>query len=147
VAHAALLAEDPATARLALDRLVRTGAHGRAVDVDRLAIAAGLAALDGQRSQAIAGYRAAIAGWRDLGLPWDEALTSIEFVRFIGPDEPEAIAAADAARAILERLEAVMVLRTLDASIELGRARSASSAAAGALERRASADEVARTSG
>ena len=121
VAHAALLAQDPSTARLALDRLVQTGAHGRAVDVDRMAIAAGLAALDGERSEAIAGYRAAIAGWRDLGLPWDEAVTSIGFVRFLGPDEPEARAAADAARTILERLGAAKVLAILDASIELGR--------------------------
>ena len=110
VAHSALLANDPATAQLALDRLVKTGAHGRAVDVDRLAIGAGLAALDGRTAEAIAGYRAAIAGWRDLGLPWDEALTSIEFVRFIGPSEPDAQAAADAARVILERLRAARVI-------------------------------------
>jgi class 3 adenylate cyclase/tetratricopeptide (TPR) repeat protein len=123
VGHTALLAGDGPTARLALERLVQTGAHGRALDVDRTAIGAGLAALEGRRGEAVAGYRSAITGWRDLGLPWDEALTSIEFVRFIGPDEAEAMSAADAARAILERLEAVRVLDILDASIEVGRAR------------------------
>ena len=86
----ALLAGDPATAGLALDRLIATGAHGRALDVDRTAIQAGLAALEGRRADAIAGYRSAIAGWRDLGLPWDEAITSIEFVRLLGSDEPVA---------------------------------------------------------
>ncbi|HEV7605337.1 MAG TPA: adenylate/guanylate cyclase domain-containing protein [Candidatus Limnocylindrales bacterium] len=122
VAHAALLAGDPATARLAVERLARTGAQGKAIDVDRTAIAAGLAALEGRNGEAVAGYRSAIAGWRDLGLPWDEAVTSIEFVRLIGPDEPEALAAADAARVILEGLGATRVLDILDASIEVGRA-------------------------
>jgi hypothetical protein len=103
--------------------LARTGAQGKAIDVDRTAIAAGLAALEGRRDDAVAGYRAALAGWRDLGLPWDEVVTSIEFVRFLGPDEPEAAAAADAARVILERLEAVRILAILDESVELGRAR------------------------
>src|ERR1700693_5127172 len=85
----------------------RTGAQGGAIDLDRMAIAAGLSALEGRRGEAIAGYRAAIAGWRDLGLPWDEAVTSIEFVRFIGPDEPDARAAAESARMILENLGAI----------------------------------------
>ena len=122
VAHMALLAGDPSLARRALERLAQTSAQGKAIDVDRTAIAAGLAALEGRHGEALAGYRAAIAGWRDLGLPWDEAVTSIEFVRFLGPDEPEASAAADAARSILERLEASRVLDILDASIELGHA-------------------------
>ena len=119
-AHAALLAGDTAGARTALERLVATGAHGRALDVDRGAIQAGLAALAGRRSEAIAGYRAAIAGWRDLGLPWDEALTSIEFVRLIGVEDPEARAASEAARVILDGLGAVRVLAILDESLERG---------------------------
>ena len=44
-------------------------------------------------------------------------------MRFLGPDEPEAAAAADAARVILERLEAVRILAILDESVELGHAR------------------------
>ena len=74
----ALLARDATHARLALERMVATGAHGRAIDMDRTAIRAGLAALDGSTQEAIAGFRAAIAGWRDLGLPWDEAMTSLD---------------------------------------------------------------------
>ncbi len=113
-ARMALLDGDAASARLALERLAATGAHGRALDVDRAGIEAGLAALEGRRAEAIAGYRTAIAGWRDLGLPWDEALTSIEFVRLIGVDDPDARAAAGSARAILEDLGAVRVLDLLD---------------------------------
>ena len=74
----ALLARDAAHARLALERMVATGAQGRAIDMDRTAIRAGLAALDGSTQEAVAGFRAAIAGWRDLGLPWDEAMTSLD---------------------------------------------------------------------
>ena len=140
-AHAALLAGDPALARRALERLTRTAAQGKAIDVDRTAIGAGLAALEGRRGEAVAGYRAAIAGWRDLGLPWDEAVTSIEFVRFLGPDEPEAAAAAEAARTILERLEAVRILAILDQSIELGRARAGGAPKTESAGRGASADE------
>ena len=80
----ALLARDATHARLALERMVATGAHGRAIDMDKTAIRAGLAALDGSTQEAIAGFRAAIAGWRDLGLPWDEAMTSLIFVRLSG---------------------------------------------------------------
>ena len=116
----ALLDGDAATARLALDRLSATGAHGRALDVDRTAIQAGLAALEGRPAEAIAGYRAAIAGWRDLGLPWDEALTSIAFVRLVGADDPDARAAGDSARSILEGLGAVRVLDILDETLHGG---------------------------
>ncbi len=144
VGHTAILAGDAMTARLALDRLDATGAHGRALDLDRAAIGAGIAALEERRGEAVAGYRSAIAGWRDLGLPWDEALTSIEFVRVVGPDEPEAMAAADSARAILEGLGAARVLAILDASIEVGRTRGSSATPATPGARAAEAAETAR---
>ncbi len=130
-AHAALLARDPASASLALDRLVATGAHGRALDLDRTAIRAGLAVLEGRLADAMAGYRAAIAGWKDLGLPWDEALTSIEFVRLVGVGEPEARAASESARVILEGLGAVRALEILDASMGRSDDRGGSAGAVG----------------
>jgi hypothetical protein len=116
-AHAAILAGDRATATQALEQLDATGAHGRAVETDRTAIHAGLAALDGRTAAAVSGYRAALAGWRDLGLPWDEAITSLLFVRLVGAQDPEARAAARSARTILEKLRAVRILSMIDASI------------------------------
>jgi class 3 adenylate cyclase/tetratricopeptide (TPR) repeat protein len=113
----ALFARDAALARVALDRMVATGAHGRAIDLDKAAVRAGLAALDGSTGEAIAGFRATIAGWRDLGVPWDEALSSILFVRLVGTGSPDARAAADSARTILEGLGARRVLDILDDSI------------------------------
>ena len=83
-AHAAILAGDRAGATQALERLDATGAHGRALEVDRTAIRAGLAAWMEGPAEAVAGYRAALAGWRELGLPWDEAITSLAFVRLVG---------------------------------------------------------------
>jgi hypothetical protein len=116
-AHAAILARDAATANLALEQLDATGAHGRAIDVTRTAIGAGLAALDGRTADAVAGYRTAVAGWQDLGLPWDVAMTSLEFVRLVGAQDPDARAAAESAREILERLRAVRILAMLDDAV------------------------------
>jgi class 3 adenylate cyclase/tetratricopeptide (TPR) repeat protein len=118
VAHAALLAKDGELARTALERLSEVGARGRAIEVDRTAIDAGLAALSGETGKAVSGYRLAITGWRDLGLVWDEALTSLVFVSLVGPADPQAQAAADSAREILERLGAARVIDLLDAAIE-----------------------------
>ena len=115
-----LLAGTVKTANLALERLVATGAHGRALDIDRQSIRAGIAALEGRSAEANAGYVAAIAGWRELGLPWDEALTEVVAGRVLGTDHPEIAAAADAARAILSSLGAVRMLAILDAAIAAG---------------------------
>ncbi len=128
-AHAALFAGDASSARAALERLDGTGAHGRALDMDRAAIRAGLAAIDGRTAEAISGYRSALAGWRDLGLPWDESLTALEFVRLVGPEDPEANAAGTAARTILERLSATVILAMLDRAMGRSGASDPSSAA------------------
>ncbi len=115
-AHMALLASDAPGARSALEHLERTAAHGRAIDVDKAAIRAGLAALDGQLDEALAGYRSALSGWRDTGLPWDEILTSLVLVSLLGSHEPEASAAAASARATAAGLGAVRVVALLDAA-------------------------------
>ena len=131
-AQAAIMAGDRAGATQALERLDATGAHGRALEVDRTAIRAGLAALDGGTAEAVAGYRAALAGWRELGLPWDEAITSLAFVRLVGTQDPEARAAVRSARVILERLRAVRIVAMLDDAIgDSGEVREASLAAGG----------------
>ncbi len=112
--HMALLAGDVEAARDGLGRLELTSAHGRAIDIDKTALRAGFAAIEGRTQEAIAGYRAAVAGWQDLGLLWDEALTELAFATLVGVDEPEAKAAAADCRAILERLGATPILALLD---------------------------------
>ena len=130
-AHAALLAGDVETANVVLERLIATGSHGRALDIDRQSIRAGIAALEGRTSEAIAGYRAAVAGWRELGLPWDEALTEVVAARVLGTGDPEIAAIADAARDILSSLGAVRMLAILDAAIAGAAGPAPETAAAG----------------
>jgi len=120
VAVAAILAGDAVSARSALDGLAALGTRGRAVDADRATVEAGMAAHAGEREVAKAGYRAAAAAYRDLGLAWDEALLGLQAASTIGPSDPEVAAWADAARAILTRLRAVPMLRQLDALLAKG---------------------------
>ena len=106
----------------ALNALVKTSARGRAVDVEKVAIDAGIAAIEGMTGDAIAGYRAALTGWRELGLVWDEVLTSLVFVTLIGADLPEARRAAESARELMTARGGVKVVALLDAALASGEA-------------------------
>ena len=100
----ALWERDGERAAAALAALDSTGVHGRVVDMDRRTIRAGLAALEGRPGDALSAFREALAGWRDLGSPWREALTAITMATLLEPADPEVRAAAEAAREILVRL-------------------------------------------
>ncbi len=82
-------------AAAALAALDATGAHGRIVDVNRRTVRAGLAALEGRGGEALSAFREALAGWRDLGAPWREALTAITMATLLEPSDPEVRPAAD----------------------------------------------------
>ena len=116
-ARAALWAGDTSTARMELERLDEGLFTGRALAQDKATIRAGIAALEGKRSEALAGYRDAFAGWRALGLAWDEALAVIDAVTLLGPDEPELKSAADWARSTLTLLHAKPYLERLEAAL------------------------------
>jgi tetratricopeptide (TPR) repeat protein len=113
-AHAAVLASDPTAAREALARLDDLGTRGRAVDADRHAVRAGIAAIEGDPATALAGYRAAIDAFRDLGLPWDEALAGLSAAIRLGPDAPGVREWVESARATFLRLEAAPFVALLD---------------------------------
>ena len=100
-----------------LERLDEELFTGRALTQDQATIRAGIAALEGKRAEALAGYRDAFAGWRALGLAWDEALAVIDAVTLLGPDEPELKAAAEWARATLTRLGAKPYLERLEEAL------------------------------
>jgi hypothetical protein len=85
-------------------------------------IEAGLLALSGKTSEALAGYRANQEAWRDLGLAFDVALTAIDMATLIGPGEPAVVAAAEEARGILEGLGARRFLARLEAAMGWGEA-------------------------
>jgi len=116
-ARASLLRRDAASASSDLEALEATGIHGLLINARRLSIRAGLAALDGRSADAMALYRDALRGFRDLGLPVDEAFTAIEMAMLLDPADPEVRAAADAARAILTRLRARPFLERLEAAL------------------------------
>ena len=116
-ARAALWARDIETARSLLDRLEHIVWAGQALDLDRLTIRAGLAALKDRRIEAVAAYRDALRGWRQLGLPFDEAVAAVELATLLDPTEremAEAPAVIAAARQTLERLGAAPYLARLD---------------------------------
>jgi hypothetical protein len=113
----ALWERDGERAAAALAALDSTGVHGRVVDMDRRTIRAGLAALEGRPGDALSAFREALAGWRDLGSPWREALTATTMATLLEPADPEVRAAAEAAREILVRLRAAPFIARLDAAL------------------------------
>ena len=68
----------------ALDRLTVNGTRGRVLDVERTTIEAGIAALEGRTAEAVAGYRAALAAWAEMDLPWDQAWAAWSAVLALG---------------------------------------------------------------
>ena len=110
----AVLARDHAGAREAVRQLEDVGIAGPALVADVETIRAGCAALEGDPQGALAGYRTALAAWRELGLVWDEALCGLDMATLLDVAEPEVRAAADAAREILVRLGATPFVERLD---------------------------------
>jgi len=92
-------------------------ASGRVMQAGRLTARAGIAALEGRRADAVSGYREALRRWREIGQLRDFALCAIDFVTLLGPDEPDARAAAEEARPILERIRARPYLERLAAAL------------------------------
>jgi hypothetical protein len=87
------------------------------LDVERASIDAGIHALEGRTPEAVAGFRAALADWGAMGLPWDQALTAWTAVETLGTSVPEARAWGAAARAILEQLGAATIVAHLDRAL------------------------------
>ena len=116
-ARAALWNRDLDAAREDLALLDAAGVHGPPLEADRKTIRAGIAALEGRPSDALALYRDALRAWHDLGLAWDEALCSIDMATLLDPEEPEVRAAAESSREILTRLGAKPFLERLEAAL------------------------------
>ncbi len=111
---AALLAGDAATANLTLDRLAALGSRGRAIETDIAAVRAGIAALEGDTADAIAGYRSARQRFQDLGLPWDVALTSVSAGMRLDPSNSEVAGWLAEARRTFETLRARPMVELVD---------------------------------
>ncbi len=116
-ARAALWDHDLHAASEDLALFDAAGVHGPPLEADRKTIRAGIAALEGRPSDALALYREALRAWRDLGLAWDEALCGIDMATLLDPEEPEIRAAAESSREILTRLGAKPFLERLEAAL------------------------------
>jgi hypothetical protein len=116
-ARAALWDRDPDAARQAIDRLDASVVRGQAFGLDRVTLRAGLAALEGRRAEAVAGYRDALRGWRQLSCAFDEALAIVDLAGLLAPTDPEmaeATAAIETAHETLSRLGALPLLARLE---------------------------------
>jgi class 3 adenylate cyclase/predicted ATPase len=111
---AAVLAGDAAGARRVLEGLEAIGTRGRAVEADAILIRSGIAGLEGDPAASLAGLRSALVRYRDLGLPWDEALVGVTAAVAVGTDEPEVTGWLEESRAIYERLKAKPLLDLVD---------------------------------
>jgi hypothetical protein len=114
-ARADLLHRDLAAARVRLAEIDERPEHGAAVRGLRATIAAGVAALEGRTADALALDRDALRTWRELRLPWDEAITGLLMATVLDPSEPEVRAAAARARELFVELGAVPFVERLDA--------------------------------
>ena len=131
----ATLASEADLARAALARLDAMGTRGRAVAANRLAIEAGIAALEGDRMAALNGYRQAIAVLRELGLRVDEAWVTMAAMARVGADEPETLGWATRSADFLDEVGATPIAAQLgvlvNRSPSAGSPRAAGSSAAG----------------
>jgi class 3 adenylate cyclase/tetratricopeptide (TPR) repeat protein len=116
-ARSSLWKKDLAGAVSDLEGLNRLQRRGRGVALERLTIGAGIAALEGRESDALAMYREALRGWEELGVPWDRALCTIDMVTLLDPSQPEVAAAAASAMKTLDELGARPFLERLRAAL------------------------------
>jgi hypothetical protein len=93
--------------------------HGRAVNASLRTIDGGAAALASRMEEAATAFREAIRQWRDLGALFDLALCELDFVRFVGGENPDAKAAGEEAREIFTRLGAPAFLERLNEAVGL----------------------------
>ena len=87
---------------------------GGAADADVEALRSGIAARQGRIDDAVAGYRAALTGYREMGLRFDLAMAGLDMAALLGSDVPAVKAAAAEARAILVELGAKPLIARID---------------------------------
>ena len=117
-ARAALWDSDLSRAREASAALDSTGTHGPTLDVARVVIRAGIAALEGSSDEALALYRQALDRWREIDVAFLEALTVIDMATLLDPTQPEVVSAIGPAREAFTRMGAKPFLHRLEEAAE-----------------------------
>ncbi len=111
---AALWSRDLARAREALGLHLALPIRGRFIGIERLTLASGVQALEGDPGRAAAGFREAWRGYRDVGVLLSLGYSLITAVATLPPGHPDAVAAEAEARELFERLGARALLDRLD---------------------------------
>ena len=146
--RAALWARDIERARVVAERLdVMPDAASALVMAQRAAVRAGVAALEGRRDEAITGYRDALRRFEAIESHFPRALVAVDFLVLLGPDEPAAVAAAQEARIVFDRVGARPYLERLEAALTSGSTRSVPDAAPVARAATSPAEEASTPSG
>jgi hypothetical protein len=113
-ARAMLWVPDRGRAADAVRQLDALPVRGAWLDATRKTFHAGLLALEGRREEAVAAYTEALKRWRELELAFDLGLCAFEFATLVGPEYPDARAAAAEAKEIFTRLKATPMLKRLE---------------------------------
>ena len=103
-ARAALWGGDTATVRRIVVEFTARWRQGRASEHRLQIMTAGLAAIDGQRADAVERFERASVGLRDFGLEPEVVMAAFDMVVVLGIEDPAAIRALDDARATIQRL-------------------------------------------
>ncbi|HEY6057413.1 MAG TPA: adenylate/guanylate cyclase domain-containing protein [Candidatus Limnocylindrales bacterium] len=130
-ARAALWLGDRAAAQASLAAHEATGSHGPALDLERRSIRAGIAALEGRRSEAAAQLRDVQRGWLEAGCPWEAAMVALDAAELVGVDDAQSRVAAEDARETFASLGARPFLERIDALLA-GSSRGVAAATEGA---------------
>jgi class 3 adenylate cyclase/tetratricopeptide (TPR) repeat protein len=117
--RAALWGGDRSRAGAGVARMEASPFTGRSPTATLTWARAGLAAMDGDRSRAVAGFRSAREQQKSLGQEFEVALEILDAIKLM-PGETEAREWADEARATFERLRATRPLERLDAALASG---------------------------
>ena len=115
-ARAALWAGDAATARRLIETPDLARFWGPVLETDKARVRAGIAALEGRKAEALAGFMDALRSYAQLGLPFEEAAGAVDMVLTLPGVDRESVAAAEAiaaARVTFARLGAAPFLERL----------------------------------
>jgi class 3 adenylate cyclase/tetratricopeptide (TPR) repeat protein len=117
LARAGFRLRDVAIARSALDELDADPASGAWIGAARVAVRAGVDALEGRDAEAASGFRSSFTTLYNLGFEFEAARFAVDAAILLG-DLPELDKQYAAARAVFERVRAVAYLKELDAALQ-----------------------------
>jgi hypothetical protein len=134
-ARSALWMNDTARAGVVAAGIADFRVQGRVLKALKAGVLATAAAMGGDATAALAGYRTAIGIWRALEVPVFLGLCLSDMAIALGPAHPEAASAAEEARTIWLNLGAAALIARLDDGLSRWPAKPISPKAAAVSER------------